>query len=51
LPGRLEGRRLAHYLGRHTPSEPQWAAPARFRLAKTYSLPNGRRYALLEARP
>ena len=60
LPGHLEGRRLAHYLGRprsspaaesDAPSEPQWAAPARFRLAKSYSLPNGRRYALLEPRP
>jgi 4-amino-4-deoxy-L-arabinose transferase-like glycosyltransferase len=61
LPGHLDvARRLAHYLGRPrsspaaasgAPSEPQWAAPARFRLAKSYSLPNGRRYALLERRP
>jgi 4-amino-4-deoxy-L-arabinose transferase len=39
------------HLPGHAPSEPQWAAPARFRLAKSYSLPNGRRYALLEPRP
>ena len=61
LPGHLDvARRLAHYLGRprsspaaasDAPSEPQWAAPAQFRLAKSYSLPNGRRYALLEPRP
>jgi 4-amino-4-deoxy-L-arabinose transferase-like glycosyltransferase len=61
LPGHLDvARRLAHYLGQarsspaaasDAPSEPEWAAPARFRLAKSYSLPNGRRYALLELRP
>lgn len=33
------------------PSAPVWAAAARLRLATSYSLPNGRRYALLEPLP
>ncbi|MHB8474835.1 MAG: ArnT family glycosyltransferase [Steroidobacteraceae bacterium] len=32
-------------------SAPAWAADARLRLATSYSLPNGRRYALLEPLP
>jgi hypothetical protein len=34
-------------------AEPQiaWAAAAHLRLARTYSLPNGRRYALLASEP
>jgi 4-amino-4-deoxy-L-arabinose transferase-like glycosyltransferase len=50
-------QRLAHYFGsrRSTPApppegeaQPPWAVAARLRTAKTYSLPNGRRYALFE---
>lgn len=59
LPGRPGplAQRLASYLGLrlgnlHGPtdseSEPAWAGAARLRVAKSYSLPNGRRYALLE---
>jgi 4-amino-4-deoxy-L-arabinose transferase-like glycosyltransferase len=52
-------RRLARYFGRgpgvpaQPPGEPQpsWAAAANLRVAKIYSLPNGRRYALLEPNP
>jgi hypothetical protein len=33
------------------PSAPPWAAAAQLRLATSYSLPNGRRYALLEPLP
>jgi 4-amino-4-deoxy-L-arabinose transferase-like glycosyltransferase len=35
----------------HVPAAPVWAAEARLRLAKSYALPNGRRYALLERQP
>ena len=62
LPGgaNLVAQRFAAYLGlrigRPThpadgDSEPAWAGAARLRIAKTYSLPNGRRYALLELQP
>jgi hypothetical protein len=52
-------RRLARYFGRgpgvpaQPPGEPQppWAAAANLRVAKIYSLPDGRRYALLEPNP
>ncbi len=61
LPGpenRAAGR-LARYFGRPQPisaaageiAAPGWAAAAGLRLAKTYSLPHGRRYALLEPVP
>jgi 4-amino-4-deoxy-L-arabinose transferase-like glycosyltransferase len=61
LPGR-EGvaRRLARRFGPaptgpatelDAPSAPPWAAAAQLRLATSYSLPNGRRYALLEPLP
>lgn len=52
-----ESRRLAHYFERtgsnpaaasEVPAAPAWAIKARLRLAKSYSLPNGRRYALFE---
>jgi hypothetical protein len=62
LPGRSSpvARRLAVYLGLRRgsltdstdgESEPAWAGAARLRIAKSYSLPNGRRYALLELQP
>jgi 4-amino-4-deoxy-L-arabinose transferase-like glycosyltransferase len=62
LPGRanLIAQRVASYLGlrRSSPaqpadgeSEPPWAGAARLRIARSYSLPNGRRYALLELQP
>jgi 4-amino-4-deoxy-L-arabinose transferase-like glycosyltransferase len=62
LPGHanLVARRVAAYLGLQpgrptdpadSESEPAWAGAARLRIAKTYSLPNGRRYALLELQP
>ena len=62
LAGRsnLLAQRLASYLGLRRgslmgptdgESEPDWARAARLRVAKSYSLPNGRRYALLELRP
>jgi 4-amino-4-deoxy-L-arabinose transferase-like glycosyltransferase len=53
-------QRFAHYFGsrRSTPApspegeaQPPWAVAARLRAAKTYSLPNGRRYALFELQP
>jgi hypothetical protein len=53
-------QRLAHSFGNpqstaaapsDVPSEPAWAAAAGLRLAKIYSLPNGRRYALLDLNP
>jgi 4-amino-4-deoxy-L-arabinose transferase-like glycosyltransferase len=54
LPGRanLVAQRFGH--ATHPAdgeSEPAWAGAARLRIAKTYSLPNGRRYALLELQP
>jgi 4-amino-4-deoxy-L-arabinose transferase-like glycosyltransferase len=62
LPGRANGvaQRLARYFGLRQSgaaqpadgeSQPAWAGAARLRLAKSYSLPNGRRYALLELQP
>jgi 4-amino-4-deoxy-L-arabinose transferase-like glycosyltransferase len=62
LPKRasLAAQRFAHYLGlrgsgsAQTPdgeSQPAWARAARLRLAKSYSLPNGRRYAVFELQP
>jgi hypothetical protein len=54
LPGRANvfGQRLAHYFGPpQDEPQPAWVAAARLRLAKSYSLPNGRRYALLELQP
>jgi 4-amino-4-deoxy-L-arabinose transferase-like glycosyltransferase len=55
-PARRMTQRLAPYLGKgqastasapDVASEPPWAAEAGLRLANTYSLPNGRRYAVL----
>jgi 4-amino-4-deoxy-L-arabinose transferase-like glycosyltransferase len=61
LPGRESvARRLVRRFGQarsgpaaelDAPSAPVWAAAARLRLATSYSLPNGRRYALLEPLP
>jgi hypothetical protein len=62
LPGRanLIAQRAAAYLGlrRSSPaqpadgeSKPPWAGAAQLRIARSYSLPNGRRYALLELQP
>jgi 4-amino-4-deoxy-L-arabinose transferase len=61
LPGRESvARRLARRFGQTrsgpaaelaAPSAPVWAAAAQLRLATSYSLPNGRRYALLEPLP
>jgi 4-amino-4-deoxy-L-arabinose transferase-like glycosyltransferase len=62
LPGRtnLIAQRLAPYLGLRRSSAanpadgdlaPAWAGAARLRIAKSYALPNGRRYALLELQP
>jgi 4-amino-4-deoxy-L-arabinose transferase-like glycosyltransferase len=62
LPGRptLVGQRLAHYFGlrnsapeRPAPIESRlpWLSEASLTMAKSYSLPNGRSYALLELRP
>jgi 4-amino-4-deoxy-L-arabinose transferase-like glycosyltransferase len=62
LPGRARvvAQRFAHYLGlrrsgsAEPPDEepqPVWAQAARLRLAKSYSLPYGRRYALFELQP
>jgi 4-amino-4-deoxy-L-arabinose transferase-like glycosyltransferase len=62
LPGRarLIGQRFTRYLGlrrsssAQTPDEepqPAWVHAARLRQATSYSLPNGRRYALLELQP
>ena len=59
LPARARtvGQGLAQHFGRarppseaspDAPSAPAWADAARLRVAKSYSLPNGRRYALLE---
>jgi 4-amino-4-deoxy-L-arabinose transferase-like glycosyltransferase len=52
LPGRGGGlaQRLAQKPG-DTQPVPDWAEFARLRLLKSYSLPNGRRYALLELQP
>jgi 4-amino-4-deoxy-L-arabinose transferase-like glycosyltransferase len=56
-------RNLAHELAQHFefhqsgPAQPPpgtplpWAAAARLRIVKTYSVPNGRRYAMLELQP
>jgi 4-amino-4-deoxy-L-arabinose transferase len=60
LPGRARrvARRFARLLGsRHSASgptpddepQPPWAQAAGLRLAKSYALPNGRRYALFES--
>jgi surfactin synthase thioesterase subunit len=49
LPGRATRR--GRWLARDPPDaakELAWAEAAQFRVAKRYSLPNGRRYALLE---
>ena len=62
LPGRplRVGRRLAHYFGlqsiapeRSAQTEPRlpWLSETSLRMAKSYSLPNGRSYALLEYQP
>jgi 4-amino-4-deoxy-L-arabinose transferase-like glycosyltransferase len=62
LPGRarLIGQRFARSLGlrrnaaAQTPNDespPAWVHAARLRQATSYSLPNGRRYALLELQP
>jgi 4-amino-4-deoxy-L-arabinose transferase-like glycosyltransferase len=62
LPGRpiRVGQRLAHHLGLHSgaPERPAqiesqlpWLSESSLRMAKSYSLPNGRSYALLEFRP
>jgi 4-amino-4-deoxy-L-arabinose transferase len=62
LPGRPTrvGKRLADYFGlqRSTPggappieSQLRWLSEASLRVAKSYSLPNGRSYALLELQP
>jgi 4-amino-4-deoxy-L-arabinose transferase-like glycosyltransferase len=62
LPGRarLIGQRFARALGLRrsgsvkTPDDepqPAWVHAARLRQATSYSLPNGRRYALLESQP
>ena len=62
LPGHTgrAAQRFAHYLrnpqtpaaaATEVPAEPAWAAAAGLKLAKSYSLPNGRRYALLELKP
>jgi len=62
LPGaeRVDAQRLARYFGLRRSgaaaapageSEPAWAGAARLRVAKTYSLPHGRRYAVLESQP
>jgi 4-amino-4-deoxy-L-arabinose transferase-like glycosyltransferase len=62
LPGHanLIAQRFAPYLGqpRSGPAHPldgepgpPWAAAAQLRIAKSYALPNGRRYALLELQP
>jgi 4-amino-4-deoxy-L-arabinose transferase-like glycosyltransferase len=59
-PARLVAQRFARYLGvrrsgsAQAPDEeppPTWVPAAGLRLAKSYSLPNGRRYALLELQP
>jgi len=62
LPGRTSAvaQRLARYIGLRqsgpaqppdNKSEPPWLGEAHLRVAKSYSLPNGRRYALLELQP
>jgi 4-amino-4-deoxy-L-arabinose transferase-like glycosyltransferase len=61
LPGQPGvAQRLAYYWGRargaslaapEASSPPGWVAKAGLRLAKSYSLPNGRRYGLLELQP
>jgi len=60
LPSESVARRLARRFGQarsgpaaesDAPSAPVWAAEAQLRLATSYSLPNGRRYALLEPLP
>jgi 4-amino-4-deoxy-L-arabinose transferase-like glycosyltransferase len=62
LPGRptVLGRRLVHYFelqtsdpGRPRPIESQlpWLSETSLRMAKSYSLPNGRSYALLQFQP
>ncbi len=57
LPGRANdlAQHIGHWFGwRRVPgslSQPPWAAAAHLRPVKTYSLPNGRRYAVLEWRP
>src|ERR1700722_3543526 len=60
LPSESVARRLARRFGQSrsghaaesdAPSAPVWAAEAQLRLATSYSLPNGRRYALLEPLP
>jgi len=57
LPGRSVGptiERLADRLGikidgMRGSAEPAWISASRLRVAHRYALPNGRRYALLEA--
>jgi hypothetical protein len=62
LPGHASAvaQRLARYFGPHPngaapptddASELPWLTAAKLRVAKRYSLPNGRRYALLEVNP
>jgi len=59
LPGRTVSPtigRLADRLGikigmRESAAEPAWIGASPLRVAHRYALPNGRRYALLEARP
>jgi 4-amino-4-deoxy-L-arabinose transferase-like glycosyltransferase len=62
LPGRASAvaQRLARYFGLRqsgpaqppdSKSEPAWLGEAHLGVAKSYSLPNGRRYALLELQP
>jgi 4-amino-4-deoxy-L-arabinose transferase-like glycosyltransferase len=55
-PARVDALRLARAAapaGASAPgdSEPAWAGAAKLRVAKTYSLPHGRRYALLVSQP
>jgi 4-amino-4-deoxy-L-arabinose transferase-like glycosyltransferase len=48
LPGRAQRRAP---LGGGEPTQPAWLDAAQLQLIKEYSLPYGRRYALLESRP
>jgi 4-amino-4-deoxy-L-arabinose transferase-like glycosyltransferase len=50
-PARVDALRLAREAAPAGESEPAWAGAAKLRVAKTYSLPHGRRYALLVSQP
>jgi 4-amino-4-deoxy-L-arabinose transferase len=49
--GAAPDSRVVVLMPRNVPAVPAWALVARLRLAKSYALPNGRRYALLEPQP